>query len=467
MKRIINIATLLIILFAAACSKSFTEKNPYDSVPTSTALSSEADVAAALNGAYANMVNSNLYGRSIEVVGDVMADNVYVNVKNSGRYLPQYNYSVVSNDGTPTGTWTQAYSTILRVNQVISANVTGANVNQYKGEAYAIRALMYFNLVNTFAKPYTDDPTAFGVPIVLTYNPTLFPGRNKVSEVFTQIISDLKNAITMMGGYTSSVRFSKYAAEGLLAKVYLYQGDNTDAKAAALDVINNSGLTLVTPANYAAFWANPAIRTDKVETLFEVDCDAVNNVGFDALANMYYNGYDDLNISAGLYSLYSATDIRQSVMALGTGNNGGPAYIVLKFPNAQNTSDKDNLKVLRLSDVYLIAAESSLPGNETDAKKYLNLLMAQRDPSFTGYASTGVQLLNDIIQERRKELAFEGDRFYDLNRLKRDINRTANSSAITAPASIPYTDYRRLAPIPLSEIQANVNIASQPNPGYQ
>jgi hypothetical protein len=114
----------------------------------------------------------------------------------------------------------------------------------------------------------------------------------------------------------------------------------------------------------------------------------------------------------------------------------------------------------------LIAAEASLPGNETDAKFYLNALVAERDPAFAGYASTGATLMNDIITERRKELAFEGDRFYDLNRLKLQIVRASNPGAIPAPLTIPYPFDKRLAPIPLTEIQANPNIAGQQNPGY-
>jgi hypothetical protein len=161
--------------------------------------------------------------------------------------------------------------------------------------------------------------------------------------------------------------------------------------------------------------------------------------------------------------------VRKSILLPGTTKSGAPAYLVNKFPNALN-ADRDNLKVIRLAEVYLIAAEAALPGNEATALTYLNALVAQRDPGFV-YASTGTQLLDDIVNERRKELAFEGDRFYDLNRLKWPINRVANPGAIPAGQgnvnlTIPYPDTRRVAPIPQAEIQANANIASQQNPGY-
>jgi starch-binding outer membrane protein, SusD/RagB family len=99
---------------------------------------------------------------------------------------------------------------------------------------------------------------------------------------------------------------------------------------------------------------------------------------------------------------------------------------------------------------------------------YLNALMANRDPGFP-YTSSGPALLNAIVLERRKELAFEGDRLYDMNRLQLAINRIADPGAIPLNSnqlSISFPDYRRIAPIPQAEINANPKIASQQNQGY-
>jgi hypothetical protein len=327
---------------------------------------------------------------------------------------------------------------------------------------------LYFKLVNIYAQPYTVDSTSLGVPIVLHFNPNLFPARNKVSEVYSQIISDLKIAVANAPAYSTSVLISKYAAEELLARAYLYMGDYADAKSAAVDVINNGPFTLVTPNNSAAFWQNPAARTDAVETMFQVDCDAINNNGFDDLGGIYYNGYNEIYCSSQLYNLYSATDVRRGLLVPGTTKSVSPAYMVIKFPNAQNT-DRDNLKVIRLAEVYFIAAEASLPTNQTDALYYLNALLAQRDPLAAPYTVTGPLLLQANVTERRKELAFEGDRLYDRNRLQLPISRVANPGAIPAGPNninlkIPYPDNRRVAPIPQQELTANPNIVQ--NPGY-
>ena len=459
------ITLLLGSLLIGGCKKSYLVKTPLDSLTPQQALSSESGLTGAVNGAYANLRSVSLYGRDFVIIGDLMADNTYVEKKNAGRYLIQYNYTMSSSDGVAAEMWTAAYAGILKANQVIDANVTGSKVASIKAEAYAIRALLYFKLINIYAKPFSDDPNALGVPLVLHYDPYILPSRAKVSDVYTQIVNDLKAAFQNGPDYVNSTRFSKYAIEALLAKVYLYIGDKANAKTAALDVINVSGFTLLPASDYDNYWADPGNRDDQEETMLEIDADAVNNNGFDDYAAMYLNGYNDIYASSQLYNLYSPSDVRRSVVQPGTTKGNLPAFVVTKFPNAGG-SDRDNIKVIRLSEVYLIAAEASLPSNETDAKKYLNLLVKERDPAFAGYTSTGATLMNDIITERRKELAFEGDRFYDLNRLKIQVTRASNAGAIPAPLTIAYPFDKRLAPIPLTEIQANPNIAGQQNPGY-
>ena len=473
MRSIINKYSIIAIaglVTMTGCSKEFTEKVPYDAITIDAALSTESGLDNALNGVYASLRTANLYGRNFPVTGDLMADNSFVETKNSGRYITQYNYTFIASDGVFTNMWSNSYRAIMRANQIINATTTGANVAKIKAQALAVRALLYFKLVNIYAKPYTEDPSALGVPIVLTYDPYKLPTRNTVAEVYGQIVSDLQAAIAADPDYRGSVYLSKYAIEGLLAKVYLYMGDNPKAKAAAKDVIENGGFTLLSAADFNSYWADPMGETTKGETLFEVDADVVNNNGFDDLGGIYINGYQDIYASSQLTSLYSASDVRLNLFVSGNTKAGPAAMKVKKYSNAQN-ADRDNPKVMRLSEVYLIAAEASLPANEADALMYLNMLMAQRDPAFVGYASTGTALLADIVQERRKELAFEGDRFYDMNRLKQPITRVQNGGAITAGAgnvnlTIPYPDNRRVGPIPQSEIQANVNIASQQNPGY-
>lgn len=469
MRRILNYKMLLVIVLlvtASSCKKTFIELNSPTSLTPEQALGTEADLQVALRGAYAGLRGVDFYGRSMPIWGDIMADNAYQSALNTNRYTFFNDYSdtkgATAADGNVSGLWASAYTVILRANNIINTTVaSNANVDQYRGEAYAIRALAYFALVRHFAKPYSDDPAALGVPIVTTYNPDLKPARNKVSEVYALMVDDLNKAYTLMTKYTNSSQFSKYAAKALQAKVYLNMGDKTNAKTAALDVINNGGFTSLTAASHASYWSNATVTTSKLETLFEVSSDAVANLAFDALSYLYSQAgnYGDLLCADDLYASFSATDVRKALYPTGT-RAGLPAAFVNKYPVIQG--DLSDTKVLRLSEMYLIAAEASLPGNEADALTYVNFITSRRGA--TAIASTGAQLLEDIITERRKELAFEGDRFHDMQRLKRNIVRSTNYPATSR--TVPYTVFRRLFPIPQVEVDANPQIKSQQNTGY-
>ena len=456
------IVTTVLFLSLASCEKSFLELKPPTSLTPEFALATEADLQVALRGAYAGLKSTALYGRSLMVLGDMMADNTYQSALNTNRYTNFNLYNYLVTDGDVAGLWNASYSVILRANNIINSPIAdNANIQQIKGEAYAIRALAYFNLVRYFASPYTVDPSKLGVPVITTYQADLKPERAKIADVYSLINKDLTQAYTLMTKFTNSSQFSKYSAKALQAKVYLTMGDKTNAKAAALDVITNSGFTAISSAAHTGYWAGVAPRTDKVETLLEISFDAVANNAFDALSYIYLQSgnYGDMLCSSELYDLFETADIRKSLYA--TGTRGGLASVfVNKYGSF--TGDHSDTKVIRMSEMYLIAAEASYPSNTADALKYVNEVTSRRGA--TAIASSGSALLEDIITERRKELAFEGERYLDMQRLQRNIARSKNYPA--AALSIDFTNYRRIMPIPQGELDANPSIKSQQNPGW-
>ncbi len=478
-----------ILLLAGACSKSFLDKKPTTSNDLSTSITTEADLGVAANGMYAALRATDVYGRSLPLKGDLMADNAFVATANSGRYLTLNNFSFNNADSYAGGLWSGAYVAIKYANTIISNKLaTSTTVNQYLGEAYAVRALMHFELVRNFAHPYTTSPNDPGIPLVTkldisSFDPFILPTRNTVKEVYTQVIADLEKAYSLMTTYKGTAYFSKYAARALEARVYQHMGDWENAKTTALDVISNSGWVMLAPSAYVSpsgtvaagtyspggYWANPAVQaSSKNETLFEVASDITNNNQFDQLGGIYLTTggyYGDILGVAELYNLYSATDVRKGLMATGTrSGQTGTAYFSYKYPNASNTVDKDDIKVLRLSDIFLIAAEAYYStGDNTNALIYLNRVAKQRDASYAGYTSTGAQVLEDILTERRKELAYEGVRLWDLIRLKRSWTKVKNQNPLTIVTVTP-DNIALIYPIPVAEMNANKNI--QQNPGY-
>lgn len=460
MKRCItNIFTLLLLLSFIGCSKTFTDLVPYNSLPANGAMSTQTDMQNAVNGMYASMRNAGLYGRSVPFINDLMADNVMLSTNNSGRYLLHNTYTVNIQDTYAGNMWQRAYFTILSANNIINATIAASpTVDQYRGEAYSVRALVYWQLLQSFATHYSVNPAAPGVPITLQYDPAIRPARNTVAEVYSLIVNDLKAAEGLMTQTRNSSFTSLHFAKGLLAKVYLHMGDTENALLKAQEVITGGGFSLAAADDLNGYWASPNPVTNKLETIFEITNDAVNNTGWDALASMYHQaGYGDGVANPDLYALYSNTDARKGLILEGT-RGGVPALFVNKYQNYTNAANKDNVKILRFADVLLVAAEAAAREDETAlAQQYLNQLVTERDPAFAGYTSTGAQLLEDIITERRKELAFEGDRLADLNRLKQPIVRAATGYA-PGTALITATDARRILPIPQAEMDANPQI---------
>lgn len=459
------IPALLLATSLAGCSKGFLNQHPSTAVSSPDAMKTPADMQAALTGTYSQLLA--IYGQPLTALGDLLGDNVFVSVANIGIFIQENGYTFTANGAYSNSIWPNAYQAILGANNIIDAPLRGSKViDQYRGEAYAIRALAYFDLVRLYAKAYTVDSAALGIPIALHYDPHALPTRNSVAEVYRQIAADLDSATNLMTIYNGTGSLSKYAALALYAKVELYRGKNQSAYDKAKQVIDGSGFSLLTMDAVADYWAavQPQDNTSKVETLFEVVSDAVNYSPYGELAFDYVqddNSSGDLLTRKSLYDMYGADDVRKDLILVGKRLSLGgedPAWIVNKY--ATISGDFNDKKVIRMSDVYLIAAETAYRlGKTNESLDYLNTLMAQRDPTLT-YASSGDQLLTDIITERRKELAFEGDRFFDLNRLNLDIQRTPEYSS----GDIKAGDPRRIMPIPESETNANPNI--EQNQGY-
>lgn len=455
------LALVMSVLLVSSCSESFLDLTPYDALDSESALLTDNDLYVALIGAYAGLYNENLYGRAIPIIAEIQADNVLISTVNSGRHTTIYQNTFVVNSADYEDLWQNAYEVINRVNNVINAELETVTdqtaVDQYKGEAYAIRALLYFDLVRIYAAPYSENPEGLGVPIVTVSDVEQLPARASIEEVYAQIIADLTQAESLLTTTTNTGQFSLYAAKALRARVYLTQENYQEAFDEAVDVINSSGVSLVTGANYAAYWQTSAAQALGTETLFEVISTQVNNAGFEELAYFYSQvGYGDALAQASLYNLYNDSDVRKALITPGVRAGGeNPAYIAEKYWDLTNYGGK---RILRISELYLTAAEAAYNlGNESDAITWLQSLVAERDAE-NPVVETGAALLERIITERRKELAFEGDRIHTLNRLQRDV--VDRGTAV----DILYADFRRVAPIPQRETDINANL--EQNPGY-
>jgi hypothetical protein len=365
--------------------------------------------------------------------------------------------------------WTPAYQAINRVNNVLEnadllddPEIDQSAIDQIKGECLFIRALSHFDLVRMYAQPYSYAPDSPGVPVMLK-SELSYPARVSVEAVYDQIVTDLEDAITLLkvtsrnsgnNGSDAAVA-NRYSAYALLAKVSLYMENWQDAADYATEVIQ-AGYILYDESNYNDAWG----QNSASEVIFEVFGKDGQGYypGFDEIGYIYEpNGYGDVCATDDLLSLFESGDVRATVFK---GHPDYPGYSwPTKYPGKAHIRE-NNIPVLRLSEMYLIRAEAALNGAAGyDALADYNQIRTNRGLS----ASAGVDLEN-IYNERRRELCFEGNQLWDLSRTGRSLDRDENEILIseTDNIDINFPDYRWAMPIPQREIEVNPNL--EPNP---
>ncbi|QXU40456.1 RagB/SusD family nutrient uptake outer membrane protein [Pedobacter sp. D749] len=455
MKNYKNIlAAFLIVLSASGCKKQL-EIDPKQNIDAGVALNTTADVQNALTGAYTFLATGDLYGTNLVFLPDLYANSGYLTWRGTfSTYGDIADKTIVSNNSDVTRTWVTAYSAINTANIVLSALnvVSDADTKSViEGKALFIRGIMHFELVRLYALPYdaSGANTNLGVPIITKAVKTINDvtnsvARNTVGEVYVAVENDLKSAITKLASVND-----QYAAKAFLARVYLQEGKYALARDMANDIITNSPYTLITNSLEAPF------RTkNSSEGIFEIKQNEQSNAGTsnDGLATFYASyqnatggdvGRADALVNPTFYNSFETDDKRKTEMIYdGTGARNG--LFTKKW-----YSFYDNLPVCRVTEQYLIRAECNFRlGTDIGATPAddINTLRTR-----AGLGDV-VPTLDIILNEREKELDYEGFRLHDYKRTKRSIGTFA------------YDNPKLVFPIPDREI--NVNKALKQNPGY-
>ena len=466
MKKYNKIVLLIMIGFVLSCSESFLELTPQQSVSDVDALTNLEDLSSSITGVYDEISGDYYYGRYMLLIPDVMADDVKQNAQ-ANRVVDYAEHVQSVTDGSASSLWTGMYRAVNASNNIINSNIdVVADSEDEKdhiiGEAYALRALVFFDMVRFFAHhyTYTADASHPGIPLVLDFDPLSKPARNTVKEVYDQVITDMTTAISMMKSESrsgNSNTLSSTSVKALLSRVYLYKEDWANAEAMATEVIG-SGYSLVTNANYFSLWTTD----NSSESIFEISMTESDNRGGNSIAGLYIKeGYGDYLPSSDVVSLYSAGDARLSTFKEDDLLVGEFApYRVDKYPDVNGF---DNTKVIRLAEMYLIRAEAraEIGTNVLGAQQDLDQVKQRALPTAAVTTAIGQTLKDAIFLERRLELAFEGQRLWDLMRKKMDIVRTDCTSNTCL---IPYASDTVILPIPQNE--TDVNDIIEQNLGY-
>lgn len=472
MKKII--IYIMVLGFGLVSCKDFLTEEPEISQSNELTLSKYSGLNDAVAGSYSRFQSYFWYGASFILSSELRCGNAKNprSIPGSGRYRvdPFWTYN-----STSTSTiWAYSYATIAAANNVInnlegkeSTEVSEQQINNLMAEALFIRALTYFDLIITYAQPYTYAPESLGVPLVLvTENGR--PARNTVKEVYDQIVKDLLDAEIFMSddykraGVTDPLAtVRKPAIQALLSRVYLYMAKYQECANYATKVIDSGKFNLATPAQYKAMWTKE-IADENGEVIFEIYSSKKNEYwdgsGWEQIAYLTDpTGSGDVSATRDIVDLYEDGDVRGELFVVNEND-----YFFTKYAGKEGSSvpKENNIVVLRLSEMYLNRAEAIYNGASISGVTAASDLLAIT--SIRG-ASEVSPSATTIFNERRKELAFEGHIAYDYARTGTSLVRI-DYDGVEEYRNIPFPSYRWAMPIPQSEIDANENMVQ--NEGY-
>ena len=486
----------------SSCVNDWLDVAPSDGTDADAALTSSSDLDAARTGMYKALKGNgslvDYYGQQFFVYGDVHAgdDYQYNNIGGSNRASFYYdmNYQTASEFNTSTVSWQSPYVVIGRANRIIAAAEGGklsdaveakTKIEQYAAEAKVLRALAHFDLVRIYGKPYTEDQGAsLGVPLVTeVLESNAKPARSTVAEVYAQVVKDLTEAISSnaLATETEPGYVSVWGAKAILSRVYLNMGDYANALSVAEDIIKNSGASLWTRDQYFKAWS--AETPNESEFLFRLNVTGSDdNNDLNGIGNLQQrDGYKEMVATKKFVDMLTSDpgDVRNDMFLPATAAKEVATYgtnkVYLNKLRGQGGNNRNVtiIPIIRLSEVYLTAAECAFRNNDkTKAVEYLNDLVKNRTTTVASLATVDNITLERILIERRKELIGEGQRYFDALRNNETITRYTSEAdkgwhkTLSKEAQSFDRDYfKAIAAIPQAEINANPNIKQNDNYG--
>jgi hypothetical protein len=486
MKKLNILLVGILMIGFSACNKDFLDVPPSNQADASTSIQTLSDAKVMMTGLMRNMSSVNYYGRNFILYGDAKGGDL--TVFSMGRGLDNlYSFNHSASSGSYSGFWSQIYNGILQANNLImnieKLKAAGAegNFDNVLGQALTARAIMYFDLVRLYGKPYNFDKTAFGVPDITTPLDALAqPLRATVEDNYKRIMQDLTTAAPLLSKSKSNGYLNYYGNAAMLARVNLYMGKNAEALAAAQEVISASSLySLYTNSNWTSSWT----KQFGSESIFELGIFPSEGDQGNGSLSVYLRRKGHSNASALGFFVASdyylnrlgedPNDVRWGVMAF---DEVSPTHLGASYKysgdvalsgDGKATVTAVNIKVIRLSEIYLIAAEAALPTDKDLAASYLNKIR-QRSPNLAPATAADISI-DMILDERSKELFTEGHRFFDMMRLNKTITFNDELGGVpisTRPKTIDRTFSKTILPIAQDEINANPGIKAQQNPEY-
>lgn len=458
---------LFLLLVIWSCEDRLEEVVPEDDPADSVVFSNEELALGAVTGIYSSARQDNVLNGELQLSGEWQSDNVDF----SGTFITYRNvrdYTTLSTNGSIFQMWDDNYETIGSSNLVIDnvpltpdspgGEFTDEEKNQAISEARFMRALVYLNISSFFGQPIQvqDGINNLSVPLVVSSELGLEVPRTPLGEVYGFIESELLDVASSGMAADTRSRANPGAAKALLARLYLYQERFAEAAEMANEVIQDGFYTL---AEDYSFFDQP----ESPEHIFTLVNNAVDGQtgfeGFSGLTNPNGEGRGDAPFTDNLLAAYNEEpdDLRfTSLTQVGPNADGDDRIFTTKFDDGVNNSD--DAPVIRITEMYLTRAEGNFRAGTNVGDTPLADINRLR--SRAGLDNLSAIDLDIILNERRKELAFEGQRRMDLLRNNRSLRRSGqNNEAESAPGQ-----NKTIYPIP--QAVRDLSPFLDQNPGY-
>ena len=486
MKKNIFLVSILALATLVGCDKDFLNEAPKLSQSDELTLSTFDGLDKSAAGCYSPLASSNWYAQDFILINELKTMNgkkLVGTEYDSGRCTDHYQVNWLASNTT--ALWGTAYYTIVSASEVIDnlqnaeneSGVSAQDLNNIKAECLFLRALAHFDLVRTYAQPYcySADASHAGVPVILHKDPSAFPARNTVKEVYEAVIADLTEAESIIapsyvraGVDDKAAAVTLQAIQALLARVYLYSENWQKAADYATKVIDSKKFALWTSEDFAVPEASPycADTQSGDEVIFEVYGKKTNSYDgyWDGLANMAAPAsYGDAGATDQLMALYEDGDARGNLFvdsSYGDKDAAGVYWSSKYLGKGAGTPDVTNVIVLRLSEMYLIRAEAvglHNASSSVSAVDDLKTIATRVGATPQNATASGIAL------ERAKEFAWEAHLWFDLGRTKCDMTRV-DETGTGVIENIAWGSKYFAMPIPESQIKVDPNLVQ--NEGY-
>ncbi|MCT4648109.1 MAG: RagB/SusD family nutrient uptake outer membrane protein [Carboxylicivirga sp.] len=489
-----------IIGLSFSCNDEFLDTKPDTAVSYEEAFESITNAESALVGMYNNLSAYNFDGLYAPIMGDLIGDDLLLDSKqNWGWFLSVYQLETLPNYRWAREPWTSGYFLIYQANQIIESadlvpDATEGQKANLKGQAQVMRASTMLKLVQMFGEAYSVNPDA---PGILNANSVKEwdeedSGRATIGEIYNQIVTDLVTAIPLLEKYAEEVAempasdrpqkfldatafYNVRSANAILARAYLDMENWEKARDHAAEAKKEVELM-------DAYDLISGFHTPNSETLYAIKYTATDNNVYLSIPSFYWplGGYSSMRADTMFVDRFNNNDVRKKqfrhgreIMVRYEGEEterplDPDNYVILKFASINYQTGYAQRISIRASEMYLIEAECEAElGNDSEAQDLLHAIQKRANPGISKSSNTGEVLVNEILLERRKELAGEGFRWNDIKRRSLPFKRNGHHWS-KWDFRFGDADYYRLTfPIPQNEIDNNSALTeADQNPGY-